>query len=188
MIHLHCTRKLLAKLPLQDNGRLQAKTSSPWAANDTPATRLSDWHANLIRLERRQCVLFVHDTTRFPVFVPALKKPDFAELDYWFADTFMNALLKTGADDKIMTAAHLALGPLVCDNNCNRSVQGTMNQMAQDLEARLWYDNTGVEDLLPYSTSAWLADRPCTAKGVKGALWPIKAMHGLLRGKETLET
>jgi len=36
------------------------------------------------------CVLFVHDMTRFPLFMPALEKNDFAELDYWFIGSFMN--------------------------------------------------------------------------------------------------
>jgi len=180
MIRLHCTKKLLAKLPLREDGRLRNQKPSHYAANDGAESRLSGWHANLILLQRRQCVLFVHDATRFPVFVPALKKADFAELDYWFADGFMNTLLKTGADDALMQRAHAALGRLVCDTNCNRSVQGTMNQMAQDLEHKLWYEDASVMDLSPYRTGAWLADRPCNVKGVKGGVWPVQAMRELL--------
>ncbi|MES9850334.1 MAG: hypothetical protein ABW170_00695 [Candidatus Thiodiazotropha sp. L084R] len=213
MIRLHCTKKLLAKLPLREDdahdrmdaggratqgaltkgkasvaeGRLpgvtrllKSKRSSLYAVNDAPETPLSGWHANLLLLQRRQCVLFVHDTTRFPVFVPALKKADFAELDYWFADGFMNTLLKTGADDALMGRAQAALGPLACDNDCNRSVQGSMNRMAQDLEHKLWVKNGSVMDLAPYRTSVWLAERPCSVKGVKECIWPIEAMHKLL--------
>lgn len=73
-----------------------------------------------------------------------------------------------------------ALAPLVIDSQCDRSVQGTMTQMAQDLAHSLWYNNAKVTDLLPYSTSLWLADRPCRAKGVKGWIWPIEAMFALL--------
>ncbi|MET0044060.1 MAG: hypothetical protein ABW100_11135 [Candidatus Thiodiazotropha sp. 6PLUC3] len=72
MIRLHCTKKLLAKLPLREDGRLKNKKSIPYAVNDAPETPLSGWHANLLQLQRRQCVLFVHDTTRFPVFLQAL--------------------------------------------------------------------------------------------------------------------
>lgn len=166
-------------------GRLRNRKPSPYAANDESETLLSGWHANLILLQRRQCVLFVHDATRFPVFVPALKKADFAKLDYWFADGFMNTLLKTGANDELMGRAHQALGPLMCDNDCNRSVQGTLNRMAQDVGHMLWYENASVMDLAPYRTGAWLADRPCTAKGVKDCIWPMQAMHKLLADAST---
>ena len=182
MIRLHCTKKLMAKLPLREGNRLCNRKPSLYAANDGVESPISGWHANLILLQRRQCVLMVHDTTRFPVFIPALKKDDFPELDRHFSDVFMNALLKTGADDHLMALGHVALGPLVCDTNCDRSVQGTMNQMAQDIQHLLWNENASVNDLGPYRTSVWLAERPCKAKGVKGCIWPIDAMHSLLKG------
>lgn len=155
----------------------------PWAANDAAESLLSGWHANLLLLQRRQCVLFVHDATRFPVFIPALKKDDFAELDFWFTDGLMNTLLKMGADEALMKCAHGMLGPLVCDRATDRSVQGSMNQMGQELDHLLWFDNARITDLPPYRTSIWLAQTPRTVKGFKGTLWPIDAMFRLLGGE-----
>ncbi len=180
MIRVHSTKKLLAKLPLDDSGRLLSKHRGGEAANDSPETWLSGWHANLVTLQRRQCVLFAHDATRFPVFIPCLTKRDFAELDSWFGDVFMNTLLKLGATNQQMNAASSALGPLVFDSDCNRSVQGSMNQMVQDLDHSLWYNNAKVEDLPIYSTSASLAHRPCGVKGAKDWVWPDKAMLALI--------
>ena len=181
MIRLHCTKKLLTKLPLREDGRLKSKRPSMFGANDdSRVSKLSGWHANLLLLQRRQCVLFVHDATRFPVFVPALKKEDFAVLDDRFIDGFMNTLLKTGADDALMQRAHAALGPLVCDTDCDRSVQGTMNQMSQDIRFSLEYENVSVADITGYRVGAWLADRPCTVKGRKDCIWPDRAMRELL--------
>lgn len=188
MIQLHCTKKLLAKLPLDSNGQLRSLRPHhvPQAANDnrhsSQTSSLSSWHGNLITLQRRQCVLLVHDTTRFPVFIPCLTKSDFAELDGYFTDVFMNTLLKVGADGAIMQRAHQALAPFTCDNDCDRSVRGTMNQMAQDLECSLDYNHRSVNELLPYSTSTELANRPCTVKGIRGCVWPIDAMLALIAG------
>ncbi len=183
MIRLHCTKKLLARLPLDDSGRLRSSLPSHCGENDDDReSRISGWHANLIVLQRRQCVLFVHDATRFPVFVTALKKFDFAQLDERFADGYMNTLLKCGADDALMDQAHAALGPLVCDTACDRSVQGTMNRMAQEIAIQLEYDGLSVVDMLGYRIGAMLADRPCTAKGVKDCIWPARAMADFLRG------
>lgn len=182
MIRLHCTKKLLVKLPLSEDGRLHSRNPSLTIVRDPAANPLSGWHANLILLQRRQCVLFVHDTTRFPVFVPALKKDDFAELDWFFQDGYMNTLLKVGAKDRHMKAAEKLLTPLICDNDCNRSVQGTLNQMAQDLGFMLEYEQAQVVDISPYRTSAWLAHRPCTMKGIRDCIWPDRAMLELLEG------
>nr|WP_197674212.1 hypothetical protein [Halopseudomonas litoralis] len=86
MIQLHCTQKLYAKLPVNTQGLLPNTRARPVAAIDPGESLLSDWHANLITLQRRNCVLFVHNTTRFPVLLTCLTKPDFAELDYHFQD------------------------------------------------------------------------------------------------------
>lgn len=180
MIRLHCTKKLLTKLPLNENGRLHSKRAGLVVANDEPESVLSGWHANLILLQRRQCVLFVHNETRFPVFVPALKKADFAELDYWFADGLMNTLLKSDVSEAVMERAQCAIGPLRCDTECDRSVQGTMNQMAQELEHMLHYEQASVLDISPYKTGAWLANVPRTVKGKKDCIWPVSEMSKLL--------
>ena len=180
MIRLHCTKKLSAKLPLDSSGRLKGKLSPPQAANDEAESPLSGWHANLLTIQRRNCVLFVHDSTRFPLLATCLTKPDFAELNWWFQDALMNTLLKAGASEVHMEAAAGALGPLMCDTECNKSVQATMNRMKQDLECILWYDNLPITDLSPYRTGAHLADHPCTVKGLKGCIWPKRAMLDLL--------
>jgi hypothetical protein len=58
---------------------------------------LGSWHANLLTLQRRNCILLVHDETLFPLFIPCLTKPDFKALQWHFEDVLMNTLLKAGA-------------------------------------------------------------------------------------------
>lgn len=180
MICIYATKKLRKKLPLRDSGRLSSSRSSGFAANDGAESPISNWHANIVVIKRRQCVLFVHDDTLFPVFVPALTKKDFAELDFFFSDAFMNTILKTCADDELMEAAHATLGPLTIDTTCDRSVQGTMNRMVQELAFQIEYDDIPVSQFMGYRLGAWLANRPCRKKGVNECIWPIDAMHSLL--------
>lgn len=186
MIRLHVTQKLFAKLPLDSNGRLKSKRGLPYAANDAAESPLSGWHANLLTLQRRQCVLFVHDTTRFPVFVPALKKDDFAELDFWFTDGLMNTLLKMGADEAVMERAEGMLGPLLCDRETDRSVQGTLNSIGQELEHILRFQDAPLTELSPYRINLRLAQVPRKVKGSKEYLWPLDEMFRLL-GSEAPE-
>ncbi len=141
---------------------------------------LSDWLANLVTLQRQNCVLFVHDATRFPLFIKGLVKSDFTDLDWLFADALMNTLLKLDANQLQLDAVAVLLAPCQFDTDCNRSVQGTMNQAKGDLEHMLLYQNARLEDINSYRTGAWLADRPCTVKGVKVCVWPNKAMFELL--------
>lgn len=184
MIRLHCTKALYAKLPLNDGGRIKSKLPDTLTAANGPETQLSGWHAKRLLLQRRHCLLFVHDSTRFPVFMIGMKKADYANLDYLFEDHFMNTLLKTGADDRLMHLAHAQLGPLVCDTENNRSVQGTLNQMGQDIQYTLEYERAKIMDMSPYRVGAWLADRPCRGKDLGGYVFPIRAMHEWLRNSQ----
>ncbi len=183
MIKIHATKKLLSKLPVNEQGFLPLDSNmlpQQFTTTEQAENILSSWHANLLILQRRNCIMFVHDATRFPVFIPCLTKPDFAALDWHFQDVFMNTLLKIGADDAMMKRAADLLQPLCFDTDCNRSVQGTMNQMAGDLEHSINYRGMTIQDASPYRISAWLADRPCNIKGRKDCVWPIKAMGELL--------
>ena len=170
----HCTKKLFAKLPDKN------ETTTYNVVNIGLKSEWLNWHANLITIQRRQCVIAVHDATRYAVFIPCLTKPDFANLQWHFEDVFINSLLKSGLPHELVETATQHLAPLQFDTKCNRSVQGTMNQIAQDIDYGLSYTNTVVSDISPYRYSAELSHRPCTVKGQKDYLWPDKAMTQLL--------
>ncbi|APS32132.1 hypothetical protein RC91_09715 [Pectobacterium brasiliense] len=181
MIQLHTTHKLFSRLPLNDSSQLAATLRSQWLFTQ-PAidiNPLSNWHGNLITLQRRNCVLLVHDATRFPLVIPALIKKDFAELNDHFTDSFINTLLKCGADEDQLNAAQHYLRPLQVDTQCSRSVQGTLNQMKGDIEHVVWFDNLNIAELTGYSLGQQLAGRPCSVKG-QGYLCPQKEMLSLL--------
>src|SRR5690606_24151424 len=122
MIKIHAIKKLLTILPVNKQGFLPLDKRAPTASSkdfEDKECMLSGWHANLIILQRRNCILFVHDTTRFPVFIPCLTKPDIAKLDWHFQYVFMNTLLKIGANDAMMNRAADLLQPLCFDSDCN---------------------------------------------------------------------
>ena len=192
MINLYCTQKLIAKLPvneglLPEGEQLQASlvAGGEEVLSNNP---LSGWHANLLTLQRRNCVLLVHNQTRFPVFMIGLTKKDFAALDYHCADCLMNTLLKVSANEDQMHAAQALLAPVSINKSNDRSVQGTLNQMSGDIEHMLCYNNAQIMDCSAYKIAAWLADRPCSvksrkegaAKSAKDCIWPIDAMLSLL--------
>lgn len=167
---IHCTQKLAAKLP-------QVSTTPLTETNP-----LGSWHANLYTIDRRNCVMFCHDHTRFVLFMAGLTKEHFANLDFWFQDLFANTLLKSGYDTDLIEKALALLTPCQFDTCCNRSVQGSMRTvMMQDVYAVL-YDCANVMELSPYSTAARINDRPVTIKGMKfgQCLWPDREMKDWL--------
>ena len=109
--------------------------------------------------------MLLHDATRFPVFIPALKKPDFATLDYYFEDVFMNALIKCGAEDKHMNAAVSMLSPLKIDNKYTKSGLGRISSMKQSILFYIERYGLNVAELTGYSMSSQLATEPTSIMG-----------------------
>jgi len=167
---VHCTQKLAKKL----TGAGVDVSASPL----TDSSRLGSWHANLYVIDRHQCVMFCHDQTRFALFMPGLKKKDFANLDYWFSDIYINTLLKAGYPPQIIEATTGLLDELQFDTHCDRSVQGTLRTVrAMDLDALLMRV-ANVMELPLYSTSVWLNERPVTTRDrpKSQSLWPKDEM------------
>jgi hypothetical protein len=158
MINVYCTQKLLTKLPIKQGlwpkGKLLKSSLTEGGNNIDLINPLSGWHANLLTLQRRNCVLMVNNQSRFPVLMIGLTKPDFAALDYHFADCLMNTLLKVGANDAQMQTAKALLAPISINKSNDRSVQGTLNRMVADVEHILWFDNASITDCSPYKTAA----------------------------------
>ncbi len=159
---LHCSQKLAAKLT--DVSPVPLEETSP----------LGSWHGHLFTLDRRQCVMFCHDATRYVLFLPGLRKEHFAELGgKWFRPLYLATLAMSGCPDTQIKKLELALGPMRFDTATDRSVQGSLRVAKQDLEAWL-YRVPNVMDLDPLAMSCHLNERPATVYGK--CVWPEKAM------------
>src|SRR5690606_38231507 len=104
---------------------------------------------------------------------------DFVEFNDRFVDALMNTLLKSGAKDLHMDAAHRYLRPLQVVAQCNRSAQGTLNQIKLDLEHVVLREDVHIAEITGYRVGAWLADRPTVLKG-RQVVWPRDAFLELL--------
>jgi len=143
------------------------------------STDLGDWHAHIFNMQRRQCILFCHNQTRFMLLFPIVTMKELKRLDYWFSDLLGNVLMKSDIDPELTEfTIEITADQIQIDTQTDRSVQGTINRVIQELKYQLEYDGTHIEDLAFYSTSVWLNDRPCKVKGMKvrDFLWPKRAM------------
>lgn len=160
---LHCSQRLAARLA--DVSPTPLEETSP----------LGSWHGHLFTLDRHQCVMFCHDATRFVLFMPGLRKAQFAELgSKWFRLLYMAALAMIGCPDVQIRKVELALGPVRFDTATDRSVQSSLRVAKQDLGAWL-YDVPNVPGADPLAASCWLNERPATVYGK--CIWPDRAMR-----------
>jgi len=122
MAILRCTKKLLKELKVKP------------AEVDDEFDPLGSWHANLLWIDHRKCVLFTQDATLFSFFVVGLKKPDFQHIREIFGQRMFKSLLREGfPQDQIerMLDAHREI---TISKSNNRSVLGSMNDLAFQLK------------------------------------------------------
>jgi hypothetical protein len=162
-VNLHCSQKLAAKLA--DVSAVPLDETSP----------LGSWHGHLFTMDRRQCVMFCHDATRYALFMPGLRKEHFADLDAaCFRPLFLATLTALGCSAVQLRKVELALGPLRFDTAIDRSVQGSLRVAKQDAEAWV-YRVPNVMELDAFALSCKLNERPVTVYGK--LLWPDRAMR-----------
>ncbi len=124
--------------------------------------------------------MFMHDNTRYALFLAGLRKEHFAELGgRWFRYLFTASLATLGCPDNQIRKVELALGPVRYDTATNRSVQGSMRVTAQDLIPFV-QEAANVMDVDPLAAAAWLNDRPVSVYGKWS--WPRKTMIELVDG------
>ncbi len=158
---VHCTRKLAARLREVSSARLEE--TGP----------LGSWHANLYAIDRRQCLLICHDATRYCLFLPGLRAPQFRELGRWHRELFLASLATVGAKEAVLKKIELAFGAPRFDTATDRSVLASMTVARWDLEGMLMRVGN-VLDLDPVLASRHLNERPAMAGRVLH--WPEREM------------
>ena len=120
---IHCTKKLLSELGVSDSK----------VRPDYPSRIFGPWHANLIRIERRKCILFTNDSTLFSFLVPGVKKnDDFHDL---FLLNLNSNLVIEGFVQRDTLKALAEYSEIAIAPTTNRSVLGSMNDLAYQVES-----------------------------------------------------
>ena len=120
---IRCTVKLLKELKQE-----------PVTNVEPLRTIAGGWHANLLRIERRKCVLVTNDRTLYTIFIPGLKKPDFND----FGEVIRHHLFKNLLHERFAQAQIEAVldehRTILFAKTNNRSVLGSMNDQKFHLE------------------------------------------------------
>lgn len=125
MLVLRCTQKLLDRLK-------QVGTPPPVEST----TRLGDWYGNILRIGRRQYLLFISERSRLPVVIPIREGK---RLGTAFPDAVCDALRLVGVATVDIADERSRMSEIAFGRTMNRSLLGTLNDfafMAQSVDAR----------------------------------------------------
>ena len=122
MAIIRCTAKLLKELAAN---QLTEPGQSP---------SLWDWHANLLRIERKKWALFTNDQTLYSFFVRFVKRPlspDFVEM---FRLGLFKSMMGEGFAEPLVDYALRDHRNVVIAKTTSRSVLGSMNDLSFQLK------------------------------------------------------
>jgi hypothetical protein len=125
MVVLRCTQKLLVRLKQSDD--LPPVEST---------TRLGDWYGNILRIGRRQLLLFISERSRLPVILPIQAARHLPDV---FPDAVCERLEIVGVPAADIAAERSRMSEMAFGRTRSRSLLGTMNDfsfMAQVDDAR----------------------------------------------------
>jgi hypothetical protein len=122
---IHCTKKLINELEVSPSGSMATEPLSGF---------FGTWHANLIRIERRRCLLLTNDRTLYSLLVPGVKKKDLANLRELFRLHLSINLEKEGFGPEDITKALGEYGEIAIAPTTSRSVLGSMNDLADQAD------------------------------------------------------
>lgn len=118
---IRCTKKLQKEMGLKP---------SDLCAEEPRFSYLGPWHANLIHIDRRKCLLFANDRTLFNFIVPDVTRATIRGLEKLFTNYLSCILADEGfaeADRGRILSEYDEIG---FANTNNKSVLGSMNDLA----------------------------------------------------------
>ncbi|GAP65097.1 hypothetical protein MBSD_n0386 [Mizugakiibacter sediminis] len=125
MTAFRCTAKLL-----------KAMKARPEPRPRPAGNRLGEWTANLIRVSRIQLVIAVNEPTRLGVVLDAAP---YAAIPERFGHALFQALIEIGIHPDAAAEEVEAMWPMEIAASSSRSVLGTLNQYAVEVDCDLRY-------------------------------------------------
>ena len=103
---------------------------SDLCTEETRFSYLGPWHANLIHIDRRKCVLFVNDKTLFNFIVPDVVRAQIRGLDKLFRGHLSCVLADAGVGEADRARILSGYDEVGFANTNSKSVLGSINDLA----------------------------------------------------------
>ncbi|MFC1965576.1 DUF6933 domain-containing protein [Chloroflexota bacterium] len=122
---IRCTAKLLAELKTKPTNGLSQ--SSAWC----------DWHANLLWVDRKKCVLFTNNPTLYSFFLPSIKKSILKNFEEVFRLSLFKSLIAEGFAEPQVEYVLRQHQHIVIAKTNSRSILGSMNDLAFQIKSMI---------------------------------------------------
>lgn len=118
---IQCTKKLLDRLKLKPEPRLE----------ENP---LFSWHANLVTINRRQAVVLINDKTRYAIMIYGLKAKDFSQINRWIVQAVREVFLQEGIKEEVIEHYLQDAGAIAFTKTKDRSHVARLNKATENTE------------------------------------------------------
>lgn len=179
MQYIQCTQKLLKELK-----------TKPVKSDclDKQNSLLGPWHANLLMIEGRKCVLFTNNITLYSIFVPMLKKADFAKLPEIFRQELSINLSVEGIKQDVINKALAEYNDLIFTKTSSRSILGSMNEFAYQIEYYVMNEYPSIENIDLYEINRKINLTPMSSMEYSCGIVEIKKLLGCSDENTQLKT
>ena len=164
---IRCTAKLIKELGIKKSELVEESPKFSY---------LGQWHANLIYINRRKCVLFANDKTLINFIVPDVSRKEIRNLGNMFESMFHCILADEGYSQEQIEKVLAEYSEIEIGKSNNRSVLGSLNDLA------FHYEHSILESGGPHSAAipsiiSRLNRMPMHAS--RKSMFPIKELQKL---------
>jgi len=110
---------------------------------------LGSWHANLLHIDSKKCVLFVNDKTLFNFIAPNVKRNDIKNLDNLFNEHLIYALSSEDLTNESKEKIISEYTEINYTTTNSKKVLGSMNDLAFHYKHRILSDGGIYSALIP---------------------------------------
>ena len=125
---------------LQLTKKLSDKLKVDLVKIDTPNySDIENYHCNLLKFGRDNCILITNDKTLFSFFIYGLKAVDFKDSKESISQPIFKILMELGFSQSQFEKVLLSLENIQYSKTSNRSVISSMNDMKNQIESYIYH-------------------------------------------------
>lgn len=164
---IHCTKKLLQELDVN--------VLKPDNFPSNPEG-LGNWYANLIRIDRRKCILFTNEKTLYSFLIPKVLKSNLKNIEEEFLINLSYNLQNEGFNLEVVSRVLQEYREIGFAKTANKSVLGSMNELAYMYAVHIIEDG-GFDNIKMLQLNQRINRTPMGALKYQ---FPIEALKNLL--------
>jgi len=162
---VRCTNKLLKELRIK-----------PVEFETTGEMSVRDWHANLLTINRKKCIIVTHTLSLYSFFIYGVTRKDYDSFKTLFNDHLRAQLKSEGLSKPALFDTNGDDVEVIITKTNNKSVLGSMNELSYRLEYAVWdWEGAGNPDEVKMAD--YINDTPMTA--IKET-WPPRELKSIL--------